>query len=112
MRQARELALRFCKSEEAIETFIAHRDIGARDLLTPYGDVVIALSTVLGTKRTLNGREIDKIIWDVETRKAMAMERQRRAEWRKAEVAGERFRAQCVHIAAAAVPRSAPDRVR
>jgi hypothetical protein len=36
----------FCKSEEAIETFIRHCDVAARDLLMPYGDVVIALSTV------------------------------------------------------------------
>jgi len=73
LRQARELALLFCKSEEAIETFIAHCDVAARDLLMPYSDVVIALSTVLRTKRTLIGREIDHIILEVETRKAMAM---------------------------------------
>ncbi|MCK1605450.1 hypothetical protein IVB02_29645 [Bradyrhizobium sp. 166] len=98
LRQARELALLFCKSEEAIETFIAHCDVAARDLLMPYGDVVIALSTVLRTKRTLNGREIDKIIWDVETRKALAIEHRRRAEWRKAEVEAERFRAKCDYL--------------
>ena len=45
----------------------------------PYGDVVIVLSTVLRIKRTLDGAEIDKIIWDVEAHKALAMERQRRA---------------------------------
>lgn len=109
LRQARELALLFCKSEEAIETFIAHCDVAARDLLMPYGDVVIALSLVLRIKRTLDGAEIDKIIWDVETRKALAIEHRRRAEWRKAEVEAERFRAQCVPIAAAAAPLSAPD---
>ena len=32
-RQARELVLLFCKSEDAIESFITHCDIGARDLL-------------------------------------------------------------------------------
>jgi hypothetical protein len=36
-RQARELGLLICSSEEAIETFIAHCDIAARDLLLPYG---------------------------------------------------------------------------
>lgn len=56
-------------------------------LLIPYGDVVIALSTVLRIKRTLDGAEIEKIILDVEARKALAMERQRRADWRKAELA-------------------------
>lgn len=112
LRQARELALLFCKSEEAIETFIAHCDVAARDLLLPYGDVVIVLSTVLRIKRTLDGVEIDRIIWDVEARKALAAEHRRRADWRKAEVEAERFRAQCVPIAAAASSQSAPDRVR
>jgi hypothetical protein len=83
LRQVRELALLICSSEEAIETFISHCDVAARDLLMPYGDVVIALSTVLRIKRTLNGREIDQIIMDMETRKAMAIEHQRRAAWRK-----------------------------
>lgn len=98
LRQARELALLFCKSEEAIETFIAHCDVAARDLLMPYRDVVIALSTVLRTKRTLNGAEIDQIISDVEARKALAAEHRRRAEWRKAEVEAERFRAECDYL--------------
>jgi hypothetical protein len=84
-----------CKSPEAIKTFIGLCEIMADDLLRPYGDVVIALSTVLLIKRTLDGREIDQIILDVETRKALAMERQRRAEWRKCELAVSRFRAEC-----------------
>jgi hypothetical protein len=62
LRQARELALLFCKSEEAIDTFIRHCDVAARDLLMPYGDLVMMLSTLLRIKRTLNGAEIDKII--------------------------------------------------
>jgi hypothetical protein len=100
LRQARELALLFCKSEEAIETFVAHCDVAARDLLMPYGDVVIALSIVLRIKRTLDGPQIDQIILDMETRKALAMERQRRADWRKRELAASRFRAECDHNAA------------
>jgi hypothetical protein len=36
LRQARELAMLICTSEEAIETFIAHCDVAARDLLLPY----------------------------------------------------------------------------
>lgn len=112
LRQARELALLFCKSEQAIETFIAHCDVAARDLLMPYGDLVMALSIVLRIKRTLDGAEIDAIIRDVETRKALAMEQRRRVEWRTAELAAARFRAGCDHADAAAVPRSAPDRVR
>ena len=46
----------------------------------PYGDLVIALSVVLRIKRTLDGAEIDKIIADVETRKALAIGR-RCATW-------------------------------
>ena len=53
----------------------------------PYGDVVIVLSTVLPIKRTLNRREIDQIILDVETRKALAFSNSAeptgaRASWR------------------------------
>jgi hypothetical protein len=55
LRQARELALLICRSEEAIETFVAHCVIAARDLLMPYGDVVMGLSIVLRIKRTLDG---------------------------------------------------------
>jgi hypothetical protein len=39
LRQARELALLICSSEEAFMTFIAHCDVAARDLLLPYGAV-------------------------------------------------------------------------
>jgi len=108
LRQARELALLFCKSEQAIETFIAHCDVAARDLLLPYGDLVIALSVVLRIKRTLDGAEIDKIILDMETRKALAMERQRRADWRKCELAASRFRAECDQLDAR-LPHPAQD---
>ncbi|TYO67191.1 hypothetical protein FXV83_07710 [Bradyrhizobium hipponense] len=110
-RQARELALLICKSEEAITAFLSYCDVAARDLLMPYGDVVMVLSIVLRIRRTLDGAEIDRIIWDVETRKALAAERRRRAEWRKCELAAERFRAECDPLDAA-TPRSRPDAVR
>jgi hypothetical protein len=83
LRQARELAMLLCTSEEAIETFIAHCDVAARDLLLPYGDVVMALSIVLRIKRTLNGAEIDELISDLQTRKALAAEHRRRKEWQR-----------------------------
>ncbi|BBZ97473.1 hypothetical protein BRDID11004_16150 [Bradyrhizobium diazoefficiens] len=101
LRQARELALLICKSEGAVESFIAHCDIAARDLLMPYGDVVMTLSIVLRIKRTLDGAEIDQIIRDVETRKALALEQRRRAEWRKSELAAARFRVECEPLPAA-----------
>jgi hypothetical protein len=95
LRQARELALLICKSEEAVETFLAHCDVAARDLLMPYGDLLIVLSTVLRIRRTLDGAEIDKIIWEFEAHKALAVERRRREDWRNCELAAERFRAEC-----------------
>jgi hypothetical protein len=82
-RHARELAMLICSSEEAIETFIAHCDVAAWDLLLPYGDVVMTLSIVLRIKRTLDGAEIDKIISDVQARKAEAVERGRRKRWQQ-----------------------------
>ena len=81
LRQARELAMLICSSEEAIETFISHCDVAARDLLLPYGDVVMVLSIVLRIKRTLGGPEIDDIISDVQARKALMAERVRRKRW-------------------------------
>jgi hypothetical protein len=101
LRQTREPGHVDLHREEAIETFIAHRDVAARDLLMPYGDVVIVLSTALRIKRTLDGADIDKIIWDVEARKALAMEHQRRADWRKSELGASRFRAECEPLDAA-----------
>jgi hypothetical protein len=105
LRQARELALLFCKSDEAIETFIEHCDVAARDLLTPYGDLLMVLSILLRIRRTLDGAEIDKIIWEFEARKALGMEQRRRAEWRKSELAADRFRAECDQLNVARLPR-------
>ena len=75
--------LLICTSDEAIETFIAHCDVAARDLLLPYGDVVMTLSIVLRIKRTLDAAEIDKIISDVQARKVLAVERVRRKWWQQ-----------------------------
>jgi hypothetical protein len=94
LRQARELARLICSSEEAIETFIAHCDVAARDLLMPYGDVVMALSIVLRIKRTMNGAEIDELIADVQARKARAIELARRADWKRRELSARAFPAE------------------
>lgn len=59
---------------------------------------MIALSVILRIKRRLDGAEIDKIIWDVLARKALAIEQKRRADWRKREVAASRFRAECDYL--------------
>ena len=79
--QAVGLASLCCKSAEAVERFLAFCEQQAHDLLFPHGDVVIALSTLLRIKRTLQGPEIDKIISDVQARKAAAIEGERRKQW-------------------------------
>lgn len=109
LRQARELAALICSSEEASDAFIAHCNLAARDLLVPYGDVVMALSTVLRIKRTLNGAEIDQIIRDMETRKALAVEQRRRADWRKRELTASQFRAEFDHPNVARLSHLAQD---
>jgi hypothetical protein len=111
LRQSRELAMLICSSEEAIETFIAHCDVAARDLLLPYGDVVMTLSIVLRIKRTLDSDEIDKIISDLQARKAQAIEHRRRADWRKRELAATSFQPECLHPDAASPSHLAPDRL-
>jgi hypothetical protein len=111
LRQARELASLICSSEEAVETFIAHCDVAALDLLLPYGDVVIALATVLRIKRTLDGAEIDALISNVETLKAQAIERCRRADWRKRELSARNFLAEHDHTGDAPLPYTAHHQV-
>ena len=81
-----------CRSPEAAERFIRLCETMADDLLRPYGDVLIALSTVLRIKRTLDGAEIDAMIFGLEARKASAIERQRRSDWRDRELAASHFR--------------------
>jgi hypothetical protein len=48
---------------------------------------------------------------DVATRKVLAAEHRRRADWRKGELAAKHFRAECEHLDAARLPSSAQDRV-
>jgi hypothetical protein len=112
LRQARELAMLICQSEEAIESFVAHCDVAARDLLYPYGDVVIALSVVLRIARTLDSAGIDKLIADVQARKALAGELRRRADWHKRELAAIGFETACDHVNDASMPCLTPDRAR
>jgi len=75
-----------CTSEEAIETSVARCDVAARDLLLPYGDVVMALSIVLRIKRTLDGTEIDDLRPNTAPRR-----------WRKRELSAHSFEAKCHH---------------
>jgi hypothetical protein len=109
--QAVALASLCCNSAEAVECFMALCEQQARDLLHPHGPVIMALSIVLKIRRILNGDEIDGVIATTVAGLQLATERRRRAEWRKGELAASRSRSEC-HADAAALPRSAPDRVR
>lgn len=74
-----------------------------------YGDIVMVLSIVLRIIRTLDGVEIDKIISDVETEKALAAEHRWRADWCKAELAAKSFSADVLEPA---MPRPSELRLR
>jgi hypothetical protein len=79
--QAVGLASLSCKSPEAVERFLAFCEQQAHDLLYPHAPIIMSLSIVLRIKRTLDGAEIDKIISDVQARKALAVEHGRRQRW-------------------------------
>jgi len=53
---------------------------------------VIALSTVLRIKRTLNGAEIDHLISDLQARKVLAAEHRRRKQWQHVVESAANFR--------------------
>jgi hypothetical protein len=67
---------------------------------------------LLRIKRTLDGAEIDKIIADVQARKALVIERLRRADWRRRELAANGLQAKCGHARAVTQPYPAPDQMR
>jgi hypothetical protein len=83
LRQARELAMLICASEEAVESFIAHSDIVARDLLLPYGAVIMTLQLVLRIKRSLDAVEIDNVISTTLAQQELAVEHARRRQWQQ-----------------------------
>ncbi|MDH2357843.1 hypothetical protein QCM80_46290 [Bradyrhizobium sp. SSUT112] len=70
----------------------------------------MALQLVLRISRTLAGAEIDKIIWDMEAQRALAIEHKRRKDWREREQSANAFAASRSH-ADAASPQFAPVRV-
>ena len=67
---------------------------------------------MLRIKGTLGGVETDQIIADVKACKAVAIERWRRGDWRRRELAARSFEAECLHACAAALPYPAPDQMR
>jgi hypothetical protein len=77
-----------------LETFIAHCDVAARDLLMPYSDLLIVLSTELRIKRTLTGEEIDDMIANICAGFELAAERRRRVEWQHTIANAAKFEAE------------------
>jgi hypothetical protein len=53
----------------------------------------MVLSTVMRIKRTLDGAEIDKIIWDVEAPQGTGARTPRRADWQRRELSVRTFQA-------------------
>jgi hypothetical protein len=49
--------------------------VAVRDLLRPYGYLVIALSVVLKIRRTLTGKEVNRLLADTHARYKLAAER-------------------------------------
>ncbi|MDA9501537.1 hypothetical protein [Bradyrhizobium sp. CCBAU 11357] len=91
--QAVSLASLICKSADAVERFLAFCEQQAHDLLRPHAPIIMALSIVLKIRRTLTGAEIDDVIAGTHARLQLAAEQARRREWRKGELAAQRFRA-------------------
>jgi hypothetical protein len=82
-RQVRELARLFCKSPEAAERFIDLCAQQALDLLRPYVPIIVAVREVLRIRRTMTGDEIDGVIAEALARETVAVEHQRREQWRQ-----------------------------
>jgi hypothetical protein len=110
-RQARELAALVCKTPVAIDRFIFLCEQQAYDLLAPYVTVVMSMQIVLRIHRTMIGEEIDRAIATVVASQALAVERLRRADWRKRELAANSFEAACDRVKDTSLPHPAPDPV-
>jgi hypothetical protein len=82
-RQARELAALVCKTGPATDRFILLCEQQAYDLLSPYVAVLMSMQIVLRIHRTMSGEEIDLAIATVVAGQALALERLRRADWRR-----------------------------
>ncbi|TYO67084.1 hypothetical protein FXV83_07720 [Bradyrhizobium hipponense] len=72
----------------------------------PYGVVVMMLFIVFRIKRTLDGAEIDKIIWECEASSAGAARSAARASWRPSG-----FEPNALTPMSQPLPRSEPDRM-
>jgi hypothetical protein len=110
-RQASELASLICKTPQAIERFIEFCSQQATDMLSENITVLLSLDIVLRIAREMTGEQIDRAIVTALAAEAAAVERRRRADWRKRELAASSFQIECGHANVASLPRAAPDRV-
>ena len=87
LRQSRELALLICKSEASIDTFLAHCDVAANDLLIPFGDVVTCCLPCRASRAHWTAPTVGKKKGGPGRRAGGdGEESYRRADWRKREL--------------------------
>jgi len=92
-RQARELARLICKSEASVNRFIAFCEQQAADMLAPHAMAVMSLQIILRMRRDMSGEELDQALGTVLANIELAVERRRRAEWRRRELSASSFEA-------------------
>jgi hypothetical protein len=79
--EARALAKLAVASPNAVDTFLEYCRAEARALIEEYRDVASAIADGLFEQGTLTGTQVQKIIAAAMTRRALAAERLRRANW-------------------------------
>lgn len=97
------------KSEAGVDRFIAFCEQQAADLLAPHAMAIMSLQIILRMRRDMSGEELDQALATILANMELSAERERRADWRKCELAASRFRANVDHFDAARLPRPAPD---
>jgi hypothetical protein len=89
--QETALASLICSSPESIEAFVGFCAVEAAALLRPREHIVRALTKELLCRRTMTGAEVDEVIAAAVAEKAAAVERQRRATWKRVEQSAASF---------------------
>jgi hypothetical protein len=91
LRQATELASLICKSPQAIMAFIQFCERQAFDLLSSHVTLLMGLQIVLRIRRTMTGEELNRAIAAMLAGEASAIERRRRIDWHRRELAASSF---------------------
>jgi hypothetical protein len=66
--------------------------------------LIMGLQIVLRIRRTMTGEELNRAIATILASEALGIERCRRADWRKRELAANRFQIKCGRVNAASLP--------